>query len=136
MPNLTIAGYTIPIKHIEKSFAHSSGKGGQHVNKTNSKVTLRLNIDSLHELPEDVRQLLQSKTGINHIIATSEKTRHQHLNLELAIKSLQHKIDMALHEDPERIATKPTYRTRVGKWIAKHKARLRKWKESRFKGDN
>lgn len=134
--HLIISGYQIPLKHIIKSYSRSSGHGGQHINKTNSKVTLRLNIDNLDELPEDMRHHLKAKTGSDHILATSEETRHQHLNLDIALQNLQHKIDMALHEDPVRRATKPTYQTRMGKWLIKQKAHWIKWKGSRFKGEN
>jgi ribosome-associated protein len=128
--HLQIESHQIPTEHIIKSFSHSSGAGGQNVNKTNTKVHLRLNLEDLHELPQDLKDKLKTKLGADHILAESQETRHQHQNLEIAIDHLQKQIDEALQEDTERKHTKPKHLTKLGKWL---KQRKDKWLKYQYR---
>ena len=42
---LKLSNIYIPREKIEAKFSRSSGPGGQHVNKTNSKAEIRFNIE-------------------------------------------------------------------------------------------
>src|SRR5512139_3042792 len=47
--------FAIPESELDFSFARSSGPGGQNVNKTETKATLRWDVSRSRALPEDVR---------------------------------------------------------------------------------
>jgi len=69
----------------------SSGAGGQHVNKTETKVELRFNVSASHLLTEEEKNLLFKKASnyINNegeLILFSQKTRSQIANKEDVIK--------------------------------------------------
>lgn len=79
----------IPLEKIEKSFSRSSGPGGQNVNKVNTKAEIRFNLHEADWIPLELKQRFQqlfpnriNKEG--EVIITSEKTRYQHTNLEVA----------------------------------------------------
>ena len=52
---------SVPLKELNFSFSRSSGPGGQHVNKVNTKVTLHWDVATSPSLPEAVRQRFQER---------------------------------------------------------------------------
>ena len=48
--------FGIPESELELSFSRSSGPGGQNVNKTSSKATLRWDVTRSNALPPEVRE--------------------------------------------------------------------------------
>lgn len=76
----------IPIKRLIIEACRSSGPGGQHVNKKNTKVSVSFHLQSADWLPEETRNKLAdlhkaniSKDGM--LTIRSDKTRTQTLNL-------------------------------------------------------
>ncbi|CAN0598527.1 unnamed protein product, partial [Laminaria digitata] len=51
----------IPESEISVEYSRSGGPGGQHVNKTETKVTLRFSVPSSPSLPETVKDKLMSR---------------------------------------------------------------------------
>ena len=92
-------------RNFEKEFvfitSRSSGAGGQHVNKTNSKVELRFNVLNSNILIDNEIELLQknlstriNKEGILQII--SQKSRSQIKNKKDCIKRFYILLEEAL----------------------------------------
>lgn len=76
----------IPIKRLVIDSCRSSGPGGQHVNKKNTKVSVSFHLPSADWLPEETRAKLAdlhksrlSKDG--YFTLRSDKTRAQTLNI-------------------------------------------------------
>jgi ribosome-associated protein len=80
--------------------SRSSGAGGQHVNKTESKVTLIFNLrESLHFSIEE-KELMQINLGSRLrkgiLRTTSQASRSQHRNKEIAIQRMLEILEKAL----------------------------------------
>ena len=77
-------------KEVEISYSRSSGRGGQHVNKTSSKVKLWFPIQESRLLNEatKARMLQKYANSINRkgqLLITNQSDRSQQRNLDLAL---------------------------------------------------
>ncbi len=93
------------------SASKSSGPGGQNVNKVNTKVELRFDVQNSILLTDEEKMLVFKKTTnkINkegELIVVSQSERSQIENKEKAIEKLNSIIEKALQKDKKRIATK------------------------------
>ncbi|ODM19081.1 hypothetical protein SI65_05698 [Aspergillus cristatus] len=84
---------TIPRHLCEVSFSRSGGPGGQHVNKVNSKATLKVSLDNLLPLiPQVIHPQLQSSRYVaqrtNTLVIQSEESRKQAANVETCFDKL------------------------------------------------
>lgn len=103
----------IPGSELVVSTSRSSGPGGQHVNKTSSRVSLRWNIALSHVLSDAQRTLLLHRltshvVGEGEILLHVESERSQHKNRALARERLVKLIQHALRPEKPRVATRPT----------------------------
>nr|NQU92198.1 aminoacyl-tRNA hydrolase [Bacteroidota bacterium] len=90
----------------------SSGPGGQHVNKVNTRVELRFNIPASRLLSDEEKGLLMGKlkNKINSdgdLILTSQSERTQLKNKQRVIERFYDLIKKALKPAKKRIPTKP-----------------------------
>jgi len=97
---------------IEFSFSRSSGPGGQNVNKVNSRVELRFDVQNSNILTEAQREKIVKKLhsrinneGVLHL--SNQDERSQLKNKELVLKKFYKLINKALFEHKKRIKTKP-----------------------------
>ncbi len=90
-----------------------SGPGGQHVNKTSTKVEVRWNLAESTAFDEEQKVRLSAKlkkrlTTQGELVLTDHSTRSQSRNRELVTERLYHLIQLSLKRDKRRKKTKPT----------------------------
>ena len=98
-------------KELDFKAIRSSGAGGQHVNKTSSKVELTFDVESSQVLDNDQKTLIVENlssriTNDGHLILQCGDTRSQHKNKSLVIERFFEIINEALEIPEERIPTK------------------------------
>lgn len=117
---------TILLTELKFNTSRSGGKGGQHVNKTESKVELIFDLAESEALSEEEKELLsknlKSKLTGQKIHITAQTSRSQIKNKEAAIKKLIELLKKGLIKPKARKATKPSKAV---------KAKIRKDKEHR-----
>lgn len=93
--------------------SRSSGPGGQHVNKTETKVELRFHVEGSHLLSETEKQQIKEK--LKHKISSegflqvfAQEYRSQKKNKELAEKRFLQYLLKALAVRKKRIPVKPS----------------------------
>jgi ribosome-associated protein len=116
----------IPEDELVITFARSSGKGGQNVNKTSTKVFVHWFIENSTVLTDDEKNRIRAKLAnrINNqdeLVVFSEEERSQAQNKELAIARLQTLVNEAMRVPKIRRATKPTWGSKVKRMESKRK---------------
>jgi ribosome-associated protein len=103
----TPGGLVVPAPALMWSFTRASGPGGQHVNKTSSRVTLSIDAASVLGSPDALSRLQKVLgTGLRVSSQTSRsQSRNRQLCLERATRLLD---DAAAPPDPPRRKSKPT----------------------------
>lgn len=115
--------------------SRSGGKGGQHVNKTASKVMLFFDIKNSRALTEKEKAVLYKKLKNKlirekYLLVTAEEERSQLQNRNIAEQKLIEMIARALKKKKKRKSTKPTKssieKRLKAKKLQSEKKRLRK----------
>ncbi len=128
--------FEIPEREIKEDFVHSSGPGGQNVNKVATAVQLRFDIDQSVSLPQNIKQRLKQIAG-NKIttdgvlIVESQEHRTQAQNRKAAREKFGRLIREALNFPRKRKKTKPSKASNELRLEHKHirsrKKKLRKY---------
>ena len=101
------------LRELEFQFALSGGPGGQHVNKTETKVILIWNLQKSIVFSASQKKQLQerlaSKINSEGLLKFKvSKTRSQHQNKKIAILNFEDLVKKALQKKKKRIKTKPS----------------------------
>ena len=105
-------GNRIPAQEVEELASRASGPGGQHVNTSSTRVSLRWNVRTSEGLSASgrerlLRRLASRLTREGVLIVHADRHRSRRRNLEEAHERLVELVRTALHQDPARRPTKP-----------------------------
>ena len=117
---------SIPRHELEVRVSRSSGAGGQHVNKTSSRVEVFWNIETSRALSDDQRARLQHKlasrlTSDGSIRVVASDMRSQTRNREIAEERLAELIARSLIVPRKRKPTRPTKASKEARLDAKRR---------------
>ena len=117
---------SLPVSEIELRVSRSSGPGGQHAQKSSTRVEAVLDVESTTALSDAQKRRVTAKAGpVLRAIAQDE--RSQARNRELAVERLVEKLRQALAVPRRRVATKPTKSARERRLESKRRrARTKK----------
>ncbi len=103
----TAGGLVVPEIAFAWSFTRSSGAGGQHVNKTSSKVTLEVDVDQVTGPPAAVERLRAALA--DGLRVTSQTTRSQWRNRQDCLQRAAELLDAGARPPlPARRRSRPT----------------------------
>lgn len=109
-------GLVVPSSELAEQFSRSSGPGGQHVNTSDSRVQLSVDLGSTTVLSESQRnrvlQRLAARLSGTVLTVSSEQQRSQLRNRNVARERLAELLREALAPPVERRATKPSSNSR------------------------
>jgi ribosome-associated protein len=97
----------LPLSEIELRVSRSSGPGGQHANKTESRVEAVFEVEASTALTDVQKRRVTAKAG-PIVRAVAQDERSQLRNRELAIDRLVARLAEALRVERKRVPTKPS----------------------------
>lgn len=101
----------IPVSEIELRFSRSSGPGGQHAQKTETRVEATFDVEASTALTPAQKDRVVRRAG-PVLRAVAQDERSQARNRELAVERLVAALREALKVERQRRATKPTSASR------------------------
>jgi ribosome-associated protein len=110
----------LPLSDVEIRVSRSSGPGGQHAQKSSTRVEALLDVETSSALTENQRRRVVARAGPT-IRAVAQDERSQARNRELAIERLGGKLRDALAVPRKRVATTPTTTARERRLDAKRR---------------
>jgi ribosome-associated protein len=102
---------TLPVDEIELRFSRSSGPGGQHAQRSETRVEAILDVEGSSALtPAQKRRVVAHAGPVLRAVAQDE--RSQWRNRELAVERLVERLREALRVERRRRPTSPTAASR------------------------
>jgi len=102
---------SLPVSEIELRVSRSSGPGGQHAQKSSTRVEAVLDVEVSTALTEAQKRRVVARAGPT-LRAVAQDERSQLRNKELAVERLVEKLRAALAVPRRRVATRPSAEAR------------------------
>jgi ribosome-associated protein len=97
----------LPADEIVLRFSRSSGPGGQHAQKSETRVEAVFDVEASTALTETQKRRVVARAG-PVLRAVAQDERSQARNRELALERLVEQLRQALKVERRRVPTKPT----------------------------
>ena len=101
----------LPLAEVEFRYSRSSGPGGQHAQKTETRVEAVFDVEASGALTETQKRRVIGRAG-PVLRAVAQDERSQFRNRELALERLVEQLRRALRVERRRVATQPTAASR------------------------
>ena len=103
----------IPLRELRFGFSRSGGPGGQNVNKTNTRASLRWKVRATRNLPKAVQarfcdQYSRRISQGGELVIHSQRFRDQGRNVADCLERLREMILAVLLAPKKRVPTRPT----------------------------
>jgi ribosome-associated protein len=97
----------LPLAEVELRFSRSSGPGGQHAQKSETRVEAVFDVERSSALTDVQKRRVIARVGPT-LRAVAQDERSQMRNRELATERLVEQLRQALRVQRRRVPTKPT----------------------------
>ena len=102
----------LPLSEVAFRYSRSSGPGGQHAQKTETRVEAVFDVEASEALTDVQKRRVIARTGpVLRAVAQDERSRLR--NRELALERLVEQLRRALRVERRRVATRPTKASRA-----------------------
>ncbi len=131
-------GITIPAHELHISASRAGGPGGQHVNKTSTRISVRWHVRESTALNETQKERVLQKlapelTSEGELIVHYGATRSQVQNKKNALDLLATKVRKALHVPKKRMKTRTPKSVKESRLKAKKdRGELKKMRSKKF----
>lgn len=117
-------GIVIPENELEITTSRSGGPGGQHVNKTSTRITVRWNVKNTNALNNEQKALVLQNlharlTSEGDLIVHNSTSRSQQQNKRMALMVLAQEVREALFIPKKRTQTRISKSTKESRAHAK-----------------
>lgn len=141
MPLAIGPGIEIPDEELIVTASRSGGPGGQHVNKTSSRVTVKFIIAESPSLAPEDRATLLTRLGRRvaadgSVRVVAQDSRSQHANRRTALSRLEALLAEALRPVHPRVATRIPGVSKAGRREAKRRRGAVKQRRGRVRRED
>lgn len=108
---LSFSGGTVPVSAVVWRFAPSGGPGGQHANRSNTRVEAVVDLAAAGDVAPEARQKLVDRLG-DELRVVVDDTRSQARNREIALDRLEERLRSGVVTAKPRKPTRPSLRAK------------------------